>query len=188
MARTDDNQSSWAAKIVAQYADEIPILHKLKKGEEVSLITFKTDAQIKSIAEEITYKSNSLGTISETYRAAMNIGMRIIYHILQSRGDVSDKAVMMMKAVLEGDRYDVLMTSLDILLDMVSNLKRAQSIGLITADEVDYKIAQCLNEVEAQYGYEFGRVVRRNIEELRAGKSVTKIDRFTSGHGGHRER
>ena len=50
------------------------------------------------------------------------------------------------------------------------------------------EIAQCLNEIEAQYGYEFGRVVRRNIEELRAGKSVTKIDRFTSAHGGYRER
>lgn len=188
MARTDDNQSSWAAKIVAQYADEIPILHKLKKGEEVSLVTFKTDAKIKNIAEELTYKSSGLGNISETYRAAMNIGIRIIYHIMQARGDVSDKATMMVKSVMESDKYDALLTTLDLFLDMVSSLQKSHSVGLISAEDMDHKIAVCLNEIEARYGYELGRVARRNVDELRAGSSVTRMAKFTSGHGGYRER
>lgn len=180
------SDGSWAKRLVREFGKDIPVLPKLKKGEESTLVSVNVPSCIGNIIEELTYHSKLYSNRSETLRAILDTGTRIHYHINKDLGNTSNKADAIVNNMLDSEEFDKKLVILEILNGRIKQTIDAFDSGLLSADRMDDIFSRCIAEARGMFGDQFASIVSRNIEEIKGGASVVKMSRFAV-HGGSRE-
>ena len=177
----------WAKRIAEQFFNDIPIIPKINKGSESSVVSFKMQDDLRGIIEFLTWKTKGLGGFSGTCRAAMRIGVLVLYHVQAQRGFEVDEIQTQVEKVLESDKLLKIRNNLELFNDKIAGVHDSFLLGLITADEMHRRFDECVRLASERISPEVGQIVRRNIDELLAGKSVARINRgYSDGWGGDR--
>ena len=78
---TNSNTSSWSKDIAYQFGNTIPVIHKIPKGVELHLFNFHGACKDFQLAQAMAYQSKKFSNASDVLRAAMHIGLHILYHL-----------------------------------------------------------------------------------------------------------
>ena len=88
----EKKKSQWAKEIVDNLAVKLPIMTSISKGTASAHFNFIGLARHASLAESLIYKCKRFRTTSEVYRAAMYLGMSLLYHLTKDDGSAEQKA------------------------------------------------------------------------------------------------
>jgi len=69
-------------KIVAEYGEQIQLMLNCPKNEESTHFSFRGMQKCGTMAAQIAAKSDRVKTVSEVYRASLNLGVSILFRLL----------------------------------------------------------------------------------------------------------
>jgi hypothetical protein len=169
---------AWAKDIVKVHSDNIPVLPEIHKGTPSVTVTYRSPLLIHQMAENIVYlRTSYFQRPSQVYRAAMHIGMSILYDICSP--GVSCPAYKRSKKM--EDLY-VLSQELDMFIKDVSTLKQTADQGIISEEERDERIDEMIRILPK----ELHKTAHDKAARVLAGKKVSSLSEHKT-YGGDRK-
>jgi hypothetical protein len=180
-------KDSWSREIAEQFCDNIPILSKIPKGVEQHHFSFNGFAKDMRLAQAITYHTNRFGSPAELLRAALHIGVFIIYHLSkENEGTLHERAERLMVTFKEMEPIYYKQEVMDEILLNVKYTRDCCRSGLISTTEFAEKISEVLESSKVTFDESFCELLKAKIEDLADGKNVTELTTCKS-HGGVRD-
>ena len=181
------SKDSWSRDIVEQFNEAIPILSKIPKGVEQHHFSVNGFAKDHQLAQAIAYHTNRFGSPAEVERAALHIGVPIIYHMAKfSEGTIHDKAARLLNTFSDMEPIYYKQEIMDEILLNVKYTRDCCRSGLISTSEFAEKISEVLNEAKSTFDESFCELLKAKIEDLADGKNVTELTTCRT-HGGVRD-
>jgi len=182
--KQEEKKERWAKEMLKNFQGTIPIMTSIPKNSESTHFNFIGLARHGSIAEGLIYKSRRFRTTSEVYRAAMYLGMSLLYHITKDEGTPEQRA-----------RTDRLYKTLEVtesvnynrqIIDAVT-LGAKDLIECADAGVIDYEeMQERVNTLVDALPKELRAVALDKIKRIKKGDSIvdiveTRINRGTKG-------
>lgn len=134
----------WAKKAVAA-CEDIPVLTRPLKGTGLFHINCKIPEKMQRLAEEIRDEYERFKTMSDVYRAAIYIGMSMIFEYMPCKNATSEKKVkLLFKLFKANEEHNQDMLALDHVVDIAFQKKRQLHAGIITRQDLDEFVGDIL--------------------------------------------
>jgi hypothetical protein len=177
-----EKKHRWAKEILSLVPVKIPIMTSIAKKTESAHFNFIGLGRHTSLAEALIFKSKRFRTTSEVYRAAMYIGMSVLYHLTEDEGTVKQKAranqIYQTIELLESLNHD--RQSIDAVVWSAKDMIECADSGVIDYDEMQEKVTMLIETLPK----ELRKVAHHKIKRVMKGDSVvdimeTKVQRGT---------
>lgn len=130
-------EKDWAKKAVAA-CDDIPVLTRPLKGTPLFHINCKIPEKMQRLAEEIRDEYERFKTMSDVYRAAIYVGISMIFEFMPCRSQADkNRLELLFKLFKANEEYNQNMLALDHVVDIAFQKKRQLHAGIITRHDLD---------------------------------------------------
>ena len=174
--------ADWAKEIATQFHEHIPLIMDIPKGMNSKDIHCRVPAFIGEMVEKISYKKEGkFESPSEVIRAAIYIGMNVLYHLIELQGFQSTELKTIfsrMKSSEEVMTYHLLVKEAT---KAISYLKEAADSGVISFEDRDCQIDGIIKDMPNN----LQRITKKKAIQLLAGEKLSSISEFKT-HGGKR--
>jgi len=136
-SRKNDDDDSIYSKISDVFGEEITPILNCPKNEPSFHFSFRGMQKNGTMAAQIAAKSEAVKTVSEVFRASINLGVQIMFHILLKNPDESISCFFEQTA--EAERFAYQAQLLDRCAYLVSKYFEGYEGGVISKDELDGK-------------------------------------------------
>jgi hypothetical protein len=123
----------------------VPIITGIPKGEKTEKVSVSLWNRIRRMAEILRDNSPRFRTSSDVYRAALNIGLHILYHLNEKNVPTYGEAFF--KYMLDARRRLMKSDILDMFTDLVNHALLAHDKQNITSQEVERMISEAMDIV-----------------------------------------
>jgi hypothetical protein len=180
----EEKKSRWAEEVLDNAPVKIPIMTSIAKNTQTAHFNFIGLARHGSLAESLIYKSNRFRTTSEVYRAAMYIGMAILYQLTKDEGTPEQKArsdrIYKMIEVMDSLNHN--RQIIDAVTLSAKDIIECAEAGVIDYDEMNEKVAALINALPK----ELRAVAEGKVKRIKKGDSIvdiaeTRINRGAKG-------
>ena len=181
-----NNKDSWSRKIAADHHEDIPILTKIPKGVDQHHFSFNGFAKDHNLAQAIAYHVKRFGSPAEIERAALHIGVHIIYHMVNSdEGSIHEKAARIMKTFSSMEPIYYKQEIMDEIIFNVKHTHDCMRSGLISDREFAEKVSEVQENARITFDDSFCELLKAKISDIINGKSPTELTTCRT-HGGVR--
>lgn len=173
-----DLSSSWVDDVLKEFRSQIPILPGVPKGVQSRTITFSAGLDMTELAENIVYlRTGYFDRPSQVNRAALRIGMQLLYRYFTSNSDVCPtyKRIRAMEDMLND------MQAIELFTADVSTVCRGASKGITSFDERDELISKMIHDLPKK----LHKAAKEVADKIIAGAKVSSLSEYKS-HGGDR--
>jgi len=169
----EERKSRWAAEVVEAFTGRIPVMTSIPKDSKSTQVHLFCMARHADMAAALIHQSKRFRTTSEVFRAALYIGISILYHLFKDEGTEKDKArARNLYALMEAmEEIHHSQQCIDAVSDEAKTILRAGESGVIDFEEMENH----LNTLVEALPVELRKTARRNIKHLRAGDKITDI-------------
>ena len=177
-----ERKHKWAKDVIDRLSGKFPIMTSIAKNTKSVHFNFLGLARHASLAESLIYKSNRFRNTSEVYRAAIYIGMSILYQLTKDEGTLEQKAradqIYKTIEIMESLNHD--RQSIDAIVWAAKDLIDCADSGVIDYEEMGEKTSMLINALPK----ELRQVARDKIKRIMKGDSIvdiaeTKVQRGT---------
>jgi hypothetical protein len=182
--KEEEKKGQWAKEMLESFQGTLPIMTSIPKNTESTHFNFIGLARHGSIAESLIYKCKRFRTISEVYRAAMYIGMSILYHLTKDEGTTEQKARadQLYKIIEVTEPLNYNRQIIDAVVLSSKDIIECADAGLIDYDEMQERIETLIDALPK----ELRLVARDKVQRIKKGDSIvdiieTRINRGTKG-------
>ena len=186
MPRKPAQSSAWSKDIAYQFGNQIPVICKLPQGATTHHFSFQGLAKDYELAQSMAYFSKKFSSPTEIIRAALHIGLHILYHMTK----IDDPAyreqagkIVHLSSTMEQTFYKA--NVMDSLIKDLDYMKHCVKLGLMSQEDFDASLANLYQEVEQRFDKDFVKNMEHSIQELKLGKSAANL-RTCKTHGGLR--
>jgi hypothetical protein len=185
--KTDDElelvEPSWSTQIAKKFKGAVPIVTDIPKGKSSCSIHYRSDSDIMEIAEKIVYKrTGKFSSPSEVFRAAMHIGISMIWSLYDETGEKSPFGKAMFERMQQREELVNASIAIREFLRDVDAIYKAAEDDIISFDERDTKV----NKIISSLPTNLRDVARERLRRYEAGEKVSQIHDFRT-HGGVRK-
>ena len=184
----EEKKDKWAEGIVSNLTQKIPIMTSIGKKVESSDFHFIGLARHAALAESLIYKSKRFRTTSEVSRAAMYIGMSILYYLTKDEGTAEQKARadQIYKTIQLMEKVNHNRQIVDAVVTSARDLIESADTGVIDDDELSDKVSMLVNVLPK----ELTQVAKEKIRRIMKGENIVDIvdTRIHRGRKGMRVR
>jgi len=184
----EERKDKWAEEIVSSLTQKIPIMTSIGKKVESADFHFIGLARHAALAESLIYKSKRFRTTSEVYRAAMYIGMSILYHMTKDEGTAKQKtrADQIYKTIEVMEEVNHSRQIVDAVVASARDLIESADAGVIDDEELSEKVSMLVNVLPK----ELTQVAKEKIKRIMKGENIVDIadTRIHRGRKGMRVR
>lgn len=180
----EKKKSQWAKEIIDNLPVKLPIMASIPKGTKTSHFNFIGLARHAGMAEAFIYKSNRFRTTSEVYRAALYLGMSLLYQLTKEEGTAEQKARadQIYKIIEVMEPLDHSRMIIDTIVLSARDLIKCADSGVIDHEELSEKISTLVEALPI----ELQKVAREKIKRILSGDNIvdlveTRIWRGTKG-------
>jgi hypothetical protein len=147
----EEKKYSWAREMIDNLTTTFPVMTSISKNAETTHFSFMGLGRHASLAESFIYKSNRFRTPSEVYRAAMYLGMSILYHYLKDEGTAkqtarADQVYAIIQAMESIDHSKMI---LDAVTLACRNVIECWRTGVVDVEERNEKIRTLIDALPA---------------------------------------
>jgi len=180
----EDRKQQWAKEMLARASVKIPIMTSIARNTQSAHFNFIGLARHASLAEALIFKSKRFRTTSEVYRAAMYIGMSLLYHLTEDDGTQKQKAradqiyrtIELMESLNHSRQI------IDAVVLSAKDVIECADSGVIDYEEMQEKVNMLVDSLPK----ELRTVAQGKIKRVKKGDSIvdiveTKIQRGTKG-------
>jgi hypothetical protein len=182
--KEEEKKERWAQEILNSFQGSIPIMTSIPKNTESTHFNFIGLARHGSIAESLIYKCKRFRTTSEVYRAAMYIGMSILYHLTKDEGTTEQKARadQMYKLIEVTESLNHSRQIIDAVVLSSKDIIECADAGVIDYEEMQERVDTVIDALPK----ELRPVAREKLKRIKKGDSIvdiveTRINRGTKG-------
>ena len=171
--KEEERKEKWAEEIVNSLTQKIPVMTSISKKVPSADFHFIGLARHAALAESLIYKSKRFATTSEVYRAAMYIGMSILYHLTKDEGMVEQKARadQIYKTIELMEKVNHNRQIVDAVVASAKDLIESADSGVIDYDEMSEKVSMLLNVLPK----ELAQVANDKIRRIMKGENIVDI-------------
>jgi len=179
----DLTELSWARDVAKDFADAIPIITDMPKGKSTTSIHFRDTTETYEMAEKLVYRRTGFfDTPSESLRAALHIGLSILWEMFDGKGVECETARSMKERWKAREKLDALTAEIRHFIKDVDTHYKAADLGIISHKDRDIAIDAIISKMpKAVQG-----VARERLKRYEAGEKVTELHE-ARGHGGDRK-
>ena len=184
--KSSNSNTHWSKDIAHQYGNAIPIIHKIPKGVELHHFNFHGACKDFQLAQAMAYQSRKFSNASDVLRAAMHIGLHILYHLTKIEDpEFAEQAgkILHLSSTMEQTFYRA--NVMDSLVKDADMMKHCVKLGLLNQSEFEEKLADLYTQAETTFDSGFAKILRESIGELKSGKTVSILSTCKQ-HGGSR--
>ncbi len=169
----EEKKERWAEEVINNLTQKIPIMTSLAKKVQSADFHFIGLARHAALAESLIYKSKRFSTTSEVYRAAMYIGMSILYHLTKNEGTGEQKARahQIYKTIQSMEKVNHNRQIVDAVVTSARDLIESADAGVIDYDEMTEKISTLVNVLPK----ELAQVANNKIKRVMKGENIIDI-------------
>lgn len=176
-----EKKGGWADEIVSQFGKDIPVMTNIPKRTGSADIRFIGLGRLVELANNLIPISVRFKNLSQVYRAAMYIGMHVLYHLVKE-GNGNDKALagntIKVFSTMEKCRFQS--DLIDMAIEQANELLRSMKNEILSVEEVEAKFSSLVDAMPN----ELKTPLRSKLGQLKDGKSVTSLFEHKA-HGGH---
>lgn len=183
---TNSNTTSWSKDIAYQFGNTIPVIHKIPKGVELHHFNFHGACKDFQLAQAMAYQSKKFSNASDVLRAAMHIGLHILYHLTKIEDpEFAEKAgkILHLSSTMEQAFYRA--NVLDELVKDADMMKHCVKLGLLKSEEFESKLAELYSQAETTFDPGFSKMLQEMVGGLKTGKTPANLSTCKQ-HGGLR--
>jgi len=184
----EDTKSKWAKEIVENLTTKLPIMTSISKGTRSAHFNFIGLARHASMAEALIHKSARFKTTSEVYRAAMYLGMSLLYNLSKDEGTLEQKAraEQVYKIIEVMEQLDHSRMILDAVVVSARNVIECADSGVIEYGAVPENISKLVESLPAS----LQKVAQGKIKRIMKGDNIVDITetRIWRGAKGRKKR
>jgi hypothetical protein len=182
--KEEEKKTRWAEEILDKFTTKIPLMTSIAKNTGSTHFNFIGLARHGSLAESLIFKSNRFKNTSEVYRAAMYIGMSIIYQLTKDEGTPEQKAradgVYKIIQVMESVNHS--RQIIDAVVLSARDVIECADSGVIDFEEMKEKVSTLIDSLPK----ELHPIASDKIKKIMAGDNIvdimeTKIHRGAKG-------
>jgi hypothetical protein len=168
-----EKKSQWAKEIIDKLTVKLPVMTSISKGTESTHFNFIGLARHASLAESLIYKCKRFRTTSEVYRAAMYLGMSLLYHLTKDEGTPEQKvrADQIYKLLEVMEPLDHSRMIIDAVVLSARNIIQCADSGVIDYEELSEKISTLVEALPT----ELQKVAREKIKRIMKGDNIVDI-------------
>lgn len=174
MKKTDTSKRN-SAKWIETWLDkcdwvtlEIPIMKGLSEGK-TSRASFHILSRLADIAEQIVYSSSRFRSRSQVYRAAMYVGLSIIYRICDKDGEINSYGKTFFESVKRNERRLQQAEIIEMLIDEIGALMERENRGTMSAEDVREGLGDLISSIPDDIGREISSMINKAL----AAKSIS---------------
>ncbi len=171
--RPPDKAERWAEEMIANLKGTIPIMTSIAKNTESAHFSFMGLARHGSLAESLIFKSKRFRTTSEVYRAAMYIGMSVLYYLTKDEGTTEQKArtEQIYQTIQALESMNHARQIIDAVVFAAKDIIDCKESGVIELEEMQEKISLLLEALPTP----LAKVATEKIKRLVKGDNITDI-------------
>ena len=169
----EERKSRWAAEVVEAFTGRIPVMTSIPKDSKSTQVHLFCMARHADMAAALIHQSKRFRTTSEVFRAALYIGISILYYLFKDDGTEKDRArasnLYAVIQAMEGIHHS--QQCVDAVTDEVRTILHAADSGVIDFEEM----RNHLNTLVEALPVELRKTAKRNIKHLMDGDKITNI-------------
>jgi hypothetical protein len=171
--KEEEKKERWAEEVLKRFDGTIPIMTSIPKSTESIHFNFIGIARHGSIAESLIYKCKRFRTTSEVYRAAMYIGMSILYHLTKDEGTTEQKARadQMYKIIQVTESLNHSRQIIDAVVLSSKDIIECADAGVIDYEEMRERIETLIEALPK----ELRPLAREKVKRVKKGDSILDI-------------
>jgi hypothetical protein len=169
----EKKKSQWAKEIIDNLTVKLPIMTSISKGTKSTHFNFIGLARHAGMAEAFISKSNRFRTTSEVYRAALYLGMSLLYHLSKDEGTAEQKARadQIYKIIQTMESLDHSRMIIDQIVLSARNVIQCADSGVIDYEELSEKISTLVEALPT----ELQKVARKKIKRIMKGDKIVDL-------------
>jgi hypothetical protein len=171
--KQQEKKHQWAKEILDRLSVKIPIMTSIAKNTKSAHFNFLGLARHATLAASLIFKSKRFRTTSEVYRAALYLGMSILYQLTKDEGALEQKAradqIYKTIEIMESLNHN--RQSIDAVVWAAKDLIDCADTGVIDYDEMSEKTSMLLNALPK----ELRSVASGKIKRIMKGDDVIDI-------------
>lgn len=164
-----EDKESVYKQIAEKFGPEIKLMLTMKKGEEPTRYNFRAPGKIGRMAGILAAKISVVKTVSDVYRAAVYLGLSIIYHMLLQ--NPSEETVCFFEQCAEGDLIIERVNLIDRCLYLVAQHFAGYQGGIMDWDELQKKVKKMVDQLPKN----LQKIAQNDINKVLNGVPVAQI-------------
>lgn len=180
-AQYNFTNQGWADEILDKFPNKIPILKDIPKGRGATSVNFRTLEDVAVLAEKLIYKRVGYESQSEVFRAAMYVGLTILWHEAERRSKHTPEADAILKRLQQIEKLTISNSLIKSFLPDVEVVYKSAELGVISMDERD----EMVEEIITSFPPNLQNLARERLKRFLAGDKVSEIIEVAT-HGGDR--
>lgn len=175
-------EPGWTEEAVEQFYDKITIVQDIPKGRGSVTIGFRVIDDVPVLAEKMIYKKVGFSSISEVYRAAIHMGISLLWHYTEIHGKKNPDDSSYIKGLQKIESFVNANRLIKNFLNDIRIVQESFEFGIITADERDNTTEEMIELLPAK----IQRMAREKLKRYLAGDKISELTDIRS-HGGDRK-
>ena len=182
--KEEQKKERWAEEAIKNCPVKIPIMTSIAKNTQTTHFNFIGLARHGSLAESLIYKSKRFRNPSEVFRAAMYLGMSLLYHLTKGEGTAEQKARadQVYKLIEVTESLNHKRQIIDAVTLSAKDVIECAESGVIDFEEMQEKVETLVNALPK----ELRPIAQEKIKRIKKGESIvdiveTRINRGAKG-------
>ena len=171
--KQQEKTDRWAEEMLGGLTGTLPIMTSIAKNTESAHFSFMGLARHGSLAESLIFKSKRFRTTSEVYRAAMYIGMSVLYYLTKDEGTMEQKAraTQIYKTISTMESLNHSKQIVDAVVLSAKDVIECAQSGVIDFEEMEGKITTLIGVLPR----ELSRIASEKIKRIIKGDQMVDI-------------
>lgn len=167
-----NNEDSIYKQIADTFGDRIFLMMHVAKDEQSVRYNFHGPGRVGRMAGMIAAKVPGVKTVSDVYRAAMYLGLSIIYNMLLK--DPTEETACFFTQIVEGEKINQQVQLIDQCLYLVAQYFLGFQAGVTSEDELNDKVSELVSQLPKG----LRKIAQENINQVLKGVPFTQISKI----------